>query len=102
MAALLTSLMILVFLGSWRSTLIIAISIPLSILTLRFALSAHRETINIIALCGLLVFEILKRHREPRRGAEKDQRHSWFARSKQRFEHHPESLREEQWKLFAA
>src|SRR5260370_35047226 len=45
--------MILVFLGSWRSTLIIAISIPLSILTLLLILSALGETINIMTLSGL-------------------------------------------------
>jgi len=53
MAALLTSLMILVFLGSWRSTLIIAISIPLSILTSLLVLSAMGQTINIMTLGGL-------------------------------------------------
>src|SRR3989440_2240230 len=52
-AALLTSLMILVFLGSWRSTLIIAISIPLSILTSIILLSALGQTINIMTLGGL-------------------------------------------------
>src|SRR6202022_4381013 len=52
-AAALTSLMILVFLGSWRSTLIIAISIPLSILTSLLMLSAIGETINIMTLSGL-------------------------------------------------
>ena len=52
-AACLTALMILVFLGSWRSTLIIAISIPLSILCSLFALSALGETINIMTLGGL-------------------------------------------------
>ncbi len=52
-AACLTALMILVFLGSWRSTLIIAISIPLSILCSIFALSALGETINIMTLGGL-------------------------------------------------
>src|ERR1700682_2497341 len=52
-AALLTSLMILMFLGSWRSTLIIAISIPLSILTSLLALSALGQTINIMTLGGL-------------------------------------------------
>src|SRR4030081_598583 len=52
-AAALTSLMILVFLGSWRSTLIIAISIPLSILTSLLILSALGETINIMTLSGL-------------------------------------------------
>ncbi|MBV9403804.1 MAG: efflux RND transporter permease subunit, partial [Acidobacteriaceae bacterium] len=52
-AACLTAFMILVFLGSWRSTLIIAISIPLSILCSIFALSALGETINIMTLGGL-------------------------------------------------
>src|SRR4030081_2736813 len=52
-AALLTSLMILMFLGSWRSTLIIAISIPLSILTSLLVLSAVGQTINIMTLGGL-------------------------------------------------
>jgi multidrug efflux pump subunit AcrB len=52
-AACLTGLMILVFLGSWRSTLIIAISIPLSILTSLIVLSAIGQTINIMTLGGL-------------------------------------------------
>jgi multidrug efflux pump subunit AcrB len=52
-AAGLTGLMILVFLGSWRSTLIIAVSIPLSILVSICALSALHETINIMTLGGL-------------------------------------------------
>lgn len=52
-AACLTGLMILVFLGSWRSTLIIAVSIPLSILTSLIVLSALGETINIMTLGGL-------------------------------------------------
>src|SRR4030081_1762862 len=52
-AAALTSLMILLFLGSWRSTLIIAISIPLSIVTSLLMLSALGETINIMTLSGL-------------------------------------------------
>jgi multidrug efflux pump subunit AcrB len=51
-AACLTAIMILVFLGSWRSTLIIAISIPLSILCSLFVLSALGETINIMTLGG--------------------------------------------------
>ena len=45
--------MILLFLGSWRSTLIIAISIPLSILISIIVLSALGETINIMTLGGL-------------------------------------------------
>ncbi|HEX4274143.1 MAG TPA: efflux RND transporter permease subunit, partial [Bryobacteraceae bacterium] len=52
-AACLTGLMILIFLGSWRSTLIIAVSIPLSILVSICALSALHETINIMTLGGL-------------------------------------------------
>ncbi len=52
-AACLTAIMILLFLGSWRSTLIIAISIPLSILTSICILSALGETINIMTLGGL-------------------------------------------------
>ena len=52
-AACLTGIMILVFLGSWRSTLIIAVSIPLSILTSLIVLSALGETINIMTLGGL-------------------------------------------------
>jgi CzcA family heavy metal efflux pump len=52
-AACLTGLMILVFLGSWRSTLIIAVSIPLSILVSIICLSALGETINIMTLGGL-------------------------------------------------
>jgi multidrug efflux pump subunit AcrB len=52
-AACLTGLMILLFLGSWRSTLIIAVSIPLSILTSVLVLSALGQTINIMTLGGL-------------------------------------------------
>jgi multidrug efflux pump subunit AcrB len=52
-AAALTALMILVFLGSWRSTVIIAVSIPLSILSSIIVLSAMGETINIMTLGGL-------------------------------------------------
>jgi multidrug efflux pump subunit AcrB len=52
-AACLTGLMILIFLGSWRSTVIIAVSIPLSILTSIICLSALGETINIMTLGGL-------------------------------------------------
>ncbi|GLQ90121.1 efflux RND transporter permease subunit [Dyella flagellata] len=52
-AAGLTGLMILLFLGSWRSTLIIAISIPLSILASIMALWALGQTINIMTLGGL-------------------------------------------------
>src|SRR5882724_10033718 len=52
-AACLTAMMILLFLGSWRSTLIIAVSIPLSILTSVILLSLLGETINIMTLGGL-------------------------------------------------
>jgi multidrug efflux pump subunit AcrB len=52
-AACLTGVMILVFLGSWRSTLIIAVSIPLSILCSLACLAALGETINIMTLGGL-------------------------------------------------
>jgi CzcA family heavy metal efflux pump len=52
-AACLTGLMILIFLGNWRSTVIIAVSIPLSILTSIIVLSALGETINIMTLGGL-------------------------------------------------
>lgn len=53
LAAALTGLMILLFLGSWRSTLIITISIPLSILASITALSLLGETINVMTLGGL-------------------------------------------------
>jgi multidrug efflux pump subunit AcrB len=52
-AAALTALMILLFLGSWRSTIIIAISIPLSILSSVIILSLLGETINTMTLGGL-------------------------------------------------
>ncbi len=52
-AAALTGLMILLFLGSWRSTLIVCISIPLSIATSLIILSALGETINVMTLGGL-------------------------------------------------
>ena len=52
-AACLTAIMILVFLGSWRSTVIIAVSIPLSILVSLTMLYALGETINIMTLGGL-------------------------------------------------
>jgi multidrug efflux pump subunit AcrB len=52
-AAGLTGLMILLFLGSWRSTLIITVSIPLSILASLAALSAFGQTINTMTLGGL-------------------------------------------------
>src|SRR6476469_4114115 len=52
-AALLNSVMILLFLGSWRSTIIIAVSIPLSVLGAIIMLSAIGETLNIMTLGGL-------------------------------------------------
>ena len=52
-AAALTGLMILLFLGSWRSTLIITVSIPLSVLASIICLSAIGQTINIMTLGGL-------------------------------------------------
>ena len=52
-AAALTGGMILLFLGSWRSTLVVLVSIPLSILTSLAALTALGETINIMTLGGL-------------------------------------------------
>jgi multidrug efflux pump subunit AcrB len=53
MAAGLTGLMILLFLGSWRSTIIVCISIPISILTSLCVLSLLGETINVMTLGGL-------------------------------------------------
>ncbi|HWW18094.1 MAG TPA: efflux RND transporter permease subunit, partial [Candidatus Saccharimonadales bacterium] len=52
-AACLTAIMILLFLGNWKSTLIIAVSIPLSILVSLLCLSALGQTINIMTLGGL-------------------------------------------------
>ena len=52
-AACLTAIMILIFLGSWRSTIIIAVSIPLSILCSLILLYALHETINIMTLGGM-------------------------------------------------
>src|SRR3954462_6243213 len=52
-AASLTGLLILLFLGSWRSTLIVTISIPLSILVAVIALTALGQTLNIMTLGGL-------------------------------------------------
>ena len=84
-AAALTGLMILIFLGSWRSTLIIAVSIPLSILTSVIVLSFLHETINIMTLGGLalavgilvddatVTIENIERHLEE--GAELHDRH---------------------------
>ena len=52
-AACLTGIMILIFLGSWRSTVIVAVSIPLSVLTSIVIFSALGQTINIMTLGGL-------------------------------------------------
>ena len=52
-AGALTALMILLFLGSWRSTIVVAISIPLSVLASLAVLSALGETINLMTLGGL-------------------------------------------------
>src|SRR5205807_4026592 len=52
-AAVLTGLMILLFLGSWRSTIIVCISIPLSILTSLMILSWLGQTINVMTLGGM-------------------------------------------------
>jgi multidrug efflux pump subunit AcrB len=52
-AAALTAMMILLFLGSWRSTLIITISIPLAVLAALAGLSVLGETINVMTLGGL-------------------------------------------------
>jgi multidrug efflux pump subunit AcrB len=52
-ASTLTALMILVFLGSWRSTLIVVISIPLSILVSITALAALGQTLNVMTLGGM-------------------------------------------------
>jgi multidrug efflux pump subunit AcrB len=52
-AALLTAVMILVFLGSWRSTLIVMASIPLAVLVSITVLGLHGETLNIMTLGGL-------------------------------------------------
>jgi len=52
-AAFLTGLMILLFLGSWRSTMIVCISIPLSVLTSIVILSATGQSINVMTLGGL-------------------------------------------------
>jgi CzcA family heavy metal efflux pump len=53
LAALLTALMILLFLGSWRSTLIVALSIPLSILCSILVLASLGQTLNVMTLGGL-------------------------------------------------
>jgi multidrug efflux pump subunit AcrB len=84
-AACLTAFMILMFLGSWRSTLIIATSIPLAILTSVIVLSLIGETINIMTLGGLALavgilvddatveVENINRNREERPGEDMDQ-----------------------------
>src|ERR1017187_10567062 len=69
-AAALTALMILLFLGSWRSTLIIALSIPLSVLCCIATLSALGETINLMTLGGLAL-------RSEERRVEKECRSRW-------------------------
>ena len=81
-AAVLTSLMILLFLGSWRSTLIVTTSIPLSILGAIGALWAIGETLNIMTLGGLalavgilvdeatVTIESINYHLEQGKGAE--------------------------------
>jgi len=53
MATFLTGLVVFLFIGSWRSTLIISISIPLSILTAIICLNISHETINVMTLGGL-------------------------------------------------
>ncbi|HEY4321548.1 MAG TPA: efflux RND transporter permease subunit [Gemmatimonadales bacterium] len=53
LAALLTAVMILVFLGSWRSTVIVAVSIPLSVLVSVICLWAAGQTLNVMTLGGL-------------------------------------------------
>lgn len=52
-AALLTATMILIFLGSWRSTIIVAVSIPLSIIAALLVMAALGQTINVMTLGGL-------------------------------------------------
>ena len=52
-AAFLTAMMVLVFLGSWRSTLIVSVSIPLAVLFAIAVSSALGETINVMSLGGL-------------------------------------------------
>ena len=96
-AACLTGLMILIFLGSWRSTLIIAVSIPLSILTSIIVLSALGETINIMTLGGLALavgilvddatveIENINRNIAARQG--NSSKRFWTARSRSRFRH---------------
>jgi multidrug efflux pump subunit AcrB len=90
-AATLTALMILLFLGSWRSTIIIAISIPLAVLASIATLSALGETINLMTLGGLALavgilvddatVEIENIHRNLAMGKDCGRR-SWMARSR--------------------
>jgi multidrug efflux pump subunit AcrB len=84
-AACLTAFMILTFLGSWRSTIIIATSIPLAILTSIIVFSAIGETINIMTLGGLALavgilvddatveVENINRNREAQPGKDMDE-----------------------------
>ena len=93
-AACLTGVMILLFLGSWRSTVIIAVSIPLSILSSIIAMSALGETINIMTLGGLALavgilvddatVEIENINRNIAKGKKFEQAF-WTARSRSRF-----------------
>ena len=62
-AAFLTGMMILLFLGSWRSTIIVCISIPLSILTSLAIMSLLGETINVMTLGGLALAVGIRRTR---------------------------------------
>ena len=88
--------MILIFLGSWRSTVIIAVSIPLSILSSIIVMSALGETINIMTLGGLALavgilvddatVEIENINRKSPK-AKKFKRRFWMARSRLRFRH---------------
>ena len=93
-AAALTALMILLFLGSWRSTFIIALSIPLSVLCSIAILSALGETINLMTLGGLALavgilvddatVAIENIHRHMAAGQNAGRRHSRSARRKSR------------------
>ena len=91
-AACLTGLMILLFLGSWRSTLIVCISIPLSILTSLIVLGLLGQTINVMTLGGLALavgilvddatVEIENVHRNMGMRARRWCARSWTARSR--------------------
>ena len=95
-AACLTACMILLFLGNWRSTLIIAISIPLSILCSVILLAALGETFNIMTLGGLALavgilvddatVEIENIDRNLAQGKELNRR-SWTAPRRSRYQH---------------